>query len=167
VITQYGVLAYETAQDGEPRFLLITSRTTKRWIIPRGNPIRGLSPSHSAAQEAYEEAGLTGFVGAHEIGSYPYVKRRRNGSSVPARVHVFPLSIPVQSSDWPERHERQTRWFTRAEAAEAVEEEDLKALIRTFAPPEASSAFPGSWFAPIRAPLWARLLRRLKRPWFR
>ena len=167
MITQYGVLAYETGEDGEPRFLLITSRTTKRWIIPRGNPIRGLSPSQSAAQEAYEEAGLTGYVGAQELGSYPYVKRRRNGSSDPARVHVFPLSRPVQSRNWPERHERETRWFTRLEAAEAVEEEELKALIRSFPPPEAGSTPAGSWFAPIRAPLWARLLRWLKRPWLK
>lgn len=167
MITQYGVLAYETGEDGEPRFLLITSRTTRRWIIPRGNPIRGLSPSQSAAQEAHEEAGLTGYVGSEELGSYPYLKHRRNGSSDPARVHVFPLSSPVQSRDWPERDERETRWFTRSEAVEAVEEEELKALIRSFAPAEAGSAPAGSWFAPIQAPMWARLLRRLKRPWLK
>ena len=84
MIRQYGVLAYDIGEDGEPLFLLITSRTTRRWIIPRGNPVRGLSPAQSAAQEAYEEAGLTGIVSPEAIGTYEYRKVRRNGSGIPA-----------------------------------------------------------------------------------
>lgn len=143
MIRQYGVLAYDMADDGEPRFLLITSRNTRRWIIPRGNPIPGLSPAQSAAQEAYEEAGLTGLVSADEIGTYRYQKVRRGGSSVTANVHVFPLRTTIQSDKWPEQEQRQWRWFTREEAAEAVEEEGLKELIRGFTPPAtAASAVP-------------------------
>ena len=135
MIRQYGVLAYDVAEDGEPRFLLITSRNTKRWIIPRGNPIPGLSPAQSAAQEAYEEAGLTGLVSPNEIGAYRYTKRRGNGSSTLANVHVFALRTTVQSGRWPERHQRDWKWFTRDEAAAAVEEPGLKELITAFVPP--------------------------------
>lgn len=164
MITQYGVLAYDIGEGLEPRFLLITSRTTKRWVIPRGNPIPGLSPSQSAAQEAYEEAGLTGYVSPEEIGTYRYEKRRRNGSSDPAEVHVFPLRTTIQSGSWPERHQRETRWFTRSEAVDAVEEEGLRALIRGFTPaPVAAGRAPvASAFAPPPAPFSIPLLR-----WFR
>lgn len=140
MIRQYGVLAYDIPDDGEPRFLLITSRTTKRWIIPRGNPVPGLSPAQSAAHEAYEEAGLTGLVSPDEIGTYRYEKRRRNGTSVEANVHVFPLRTTIQSGKWPERHERQTQWFTRDEAVEVVEEPGLKDLIMGFTPPPVAAS---------------------------
>ena len=140
MIRQYGVLAYDIADDGEPRFLLITSRSTKRWVLPRGNPIPGLSPPQSAAQEAFEEAGLTGLVSPEEVGAYRYDKVRRDGSTIPANVHVFPLRTTIQSGHWPEQDERQTRWFTQEEAAEAVDEPGLKSLIRGFTPPPVAAS---------------------------
>jgi predicted phosphate transport protein (TIGR00153 family) len=140
---KYGVLAYDIASDGDPRFLLITSRETKRWVIPRGNAVPGLPPHQSAAQEAYEEAGLTGLVEAQEIGTYLFDKRRKDGSTEVANVHVFPLRTTIQSGEWPERKERDTRWFTRDEAAAAVDEPGLKTLIRNFIPPaEAAARLP-------------------------
>ena len=137
LIRQYGVLAYDIV-EGELRLLLITSRETKRWVIPRGNPIFGLLPHHSAAQEAWEEAGVVGRLGATKIGAYRYEKRRRDGSTVPANVHVFPLHVTEQRSEWPEQGQRQTRWFTRDEAVAAVAEPGLKTLIQTFAPERAA-----------------------------
>lgn len=164
MLEQYGVLAYEVSDDGETRFLLITSRRTKRWVIPRGNPIRGLSPSQSAAQEAYEEAGLTGYVSPEEIGAYPYEKVRRGGFTTPAIVHVFPLRTTIQSGHWPERHQRQTRWFTRQEAAAAVEEEGLRDLILSFTPPPvgASRVPVASLFAPPPSPPRFSVLKLFK-----
>lgn len=140
MLEKYGVLAYDIAADGEPRFLLITSRETKRWVIPRGNAVPGLPPHQSAAQEAYEEAGLTGLVDAEEIGTYRFDKRRKGGMTEEANVHVFPLRTTIQSGQWPEREERDTRWFTREEAAAAVDEPGLKALIRDFTPPAEAAA---------------------------
>jgi len=165
MIRQYGVLAYDVGHDGEPRFLLITSRNTRRWIIPRGNPIPGLSPAQSAAQEAYEEAGLTGMVSAQETGTYRYEKVRRNGSTTTANVHVFPLRTTVQSGQWPERDQRQWRWFTREEAVEAVDEEGLKDLIRHFTPPPtAASAVPlAALSAPPPPPSRFSVLKLFKR----
>ena len=159
MIRQYGVLAYDIDGD-EPRFLLITSRRTRRWVIPRGNPIRGLSASETAAQEAHEEAGLIGVIGKMEIGTYLYRKWRRDGSSVMARVHVFPLRATLQSGRWRERDQREWRWFTRAEAAAAVEEPELKDLILAFVPPpESAGMFQGTPPTRVRLSL-LRLLRK-------
>lgn len=135
MITQYGVLAYRVGDEGGAELLLITSRRTGRWVIPRGNPIDGLDPPQSAAQEAFEEAGLTGIVSTQAIGSYEYEKIKRGGDSVPAEVLVFPLRVTGQSDDWPERHERDTRWFLPEEAAASVDEPGLKDIILRFTPP--------------------------------
>ena len=164
MLQQYGVLAFDIGDDGEPRFLLITSRHSKRWVIPRGNPVPGLSPPQSAAHEAYEEAGITGLVTPEEIGAYDYEKRKKDGSSIPATVHVFPLRATIQSVRFPERHERETRWCTREEAVEAVDEEGLKQLLRDFTPPAtAASRVPvASLSAPPPPPPRFPLLK-----WFR
>ena len=161
MIRQYGVLAYDIGDAGDPRFLLITSRATKRWVIPRGNPNPGLSPWQSAAHEAYEEAGLTGLVSPEATGAYQYDKRRRDGSAEPAEVEVFPLRITVQSDRWPERHERETRWFSREEAVAAVEEPGLKEIIRNFTPPaSAAGRMPiAALSAPPPAPVGIPILR--------
>lgn len=134
MITQYGAIAYRFAEEGELLILLVTSRETRRWVIPRGNPVPGLTAGASAAQEAHEEAGVEGEVSAQPLGAYRYGKRRRDGC-VPAEVLVFPLRVTRALEDWPERHERERRWFTRAEAAAAVDEPDLAALLSSFDPP--------------------------------
>jgi predicted phosphate transport protein (TIGR00153 family) len=111
---------------------LITSRDTRRWIMPKGNPIRGLPPHLAAAQEAYEEAGITGIPCPSAIGSYRYYKRRRDGRFREMDVEVFPLLVLDEAEEWPEMDERDKQWFSLAEAAAAVEEADLKAIIATF-----------------------------------
>ena len=137
MITQYGVLAYRMSEEGEPMILLVTSRDTRRWVIPRGNPVVGLPPPLSAAEEAYEEAGVRGDTDPQEIGSYRYRKRRRFGS-VPAEVFVYPLRVVEELEQWPEQAERERRWFRRGDAAAAVEEADLAALISTFDPAQSN-----------------------------
>lgn len=156
MITQYGVLAYDLTEDGAPRFMLITSRSTKRWVVPRGNPIKGLTPYESAAQEAYEEAGLAGYISPEEIGAYRYGKRRRNNSVQPAEVHVFPLYVTAQSRHFPERHQRETRWFTREAAVEVVEEESLRSLIAAFQPPAEPATGILMQARTIAPPFWGR-----------
>jgi predicted phosphate transport protein (TIGR00153 family) len=152
-LQQYGVLPYYVDQEGTLRILLITSRDTGRWVIPRGNPMPGLPPRQAAAQEAFEEAGLTGLVGEQEIGAYRYEKRRKKNPPVMADVRIFPLQITVQSRHWPERHQRETRWFTREAAAEAVYEPELKELLLRFEPPpEAASRAPLPLLSPRHPP---------------
>lgn len=129
VPTQYGVVPLRV-EKGTLRVLLITSRETRRWVVPRGNPIGGLSPSDSAAQEAFEEAGVRGVVAADPLGSYRYTKKRKNGAGVLTDVQLFRMAVEEELESWPEAQERERRWFALDEAADAVQEPDLKALLR-------------------------------------
>lgn len=138
------------ATDGSAEILLITSRETKRWVIPKGNPIRGLPPHQAAAHEAFEEAGISGIPCPAELGLYHYDKRRADGSSRKAKVQVFPLQVVSEFDDWPEMHQRQKRWFSLGEAAGLVDEAELQALIRGFREPPKTSGLAEN------ALLWAR-----------
>ena len=113
--------------------MLITSRETCRWVIPKGNPERGLEPHALAAKEAYEEAGLVGRIGSEPVGRYRYAKRRSAKEAVPVEVEVFPLLVEGQLGDWPEKGQRETRWFTPAEAALLVQEGGLAELLLSLA----------------------------------
>jgi 8-oxo-dGTP pyrophosphatase MutT (NUDIX family) len=127
--TQYGALPYRVGPGGL-EILLITSRGSGRWIIPKGWPIAGLSPGQSAAREAYEEAGVTGNISAESIGAYGYDKRLADDTSQYCDVEVFALDVVAQRDRWPERHERQREWLSVEQAIERVSEADVRPLIR-------------------------------------
>ena len=121
------------ARRREVEVLLVTSRETKRWIIPKGWPIKGLSPKKSAAREAYEEAGVLGAIRNKPIGRYVYNKMLNERTvAIPCQVRVFPLRVRRQGKTWPERQQRDARWFPAAAAAKAVMETGLQALIAGF-----------------------------------
>lgn len=112
---------------------LVTSRGTGRWVIPKGWPQEGCEPWDTAANEAYEEAGLKGTVGKHAIGSFRYLKKLHLLASTVCDVEVFPLEVEAELADWPESGERERAWFKPRDAAEAVDERDLSQLIYNFA----------------------------------
>ncbi len=114
------------------QIMLVTSRETRRWVVPKGWPIKGLTPHESAAQEALEEAGIVGKVSAEAIGDFHYIKRAKNGSFKNCRVTVFPLEVAFERASWIEEDERVRKWFGVKEAADAVHEPELKALIHAF-----------------------------------
>ena len=120
----------------------MTSRGTRRWVLPKGNPMRGLADHQAAAHEAYEEAGVAGIAARAPIGVYRYLKERQDGSRRTAAVTVFPLQVTAPSDDWPEAHQRERRWFSLADAAAAVDEPALRALIAGFAPVHRRSGRP-------------------------
>src|SRR5262245_63759073 len=103
---QYAALPYRFG--GRSReVMLVTSRETRRWIIPKGWPQKGKAPHRSAAREAFEEAGVVGTVGRQAIGSFAYRKRVKSGRVVACEVHVFPLKVKRQRKQWPERRQRE------------------------------------------------------------
>jgi uncharacterized protein len=134
-IRQVAALPYKIEDDGKTQVLLITSRETRRWVLPKGNPIRGLANHEAAAHEAFEEAGVHGIACPTPLGQYAYLKRRRNGQVKRATVSLFPLAVTEQDEEWPEQDERETRWFDLPEAAAAVDEPDLGRLIGSFRAP--------------------------------
>lgn len=116
-------------RDGEMQVMLVTSRGTGRWVLPKGWEEPGSAPHDQAAREAFEEAGLVGTIEAEAIGFYTYEKGLSGGRAVRCTVSVYPFWVDRQLEDWPEREQRETRWFTPAEAATAVEEGELTALL--------------------------------------
>ncbi|CAL8972618.1 hypothetical protein RHODGE_RHODGE_00307 [Rhodoplanes serenus] len=129
---QYAAVPYRRNEDGEIEVMLVTSRETRRWIVPKGWPIRGAKPHLSAAREALEEAGVVGETGPEPIGSYRYDKRLKNGTTARCLVEVFPLAVTGQRKRWREKGQREIRWFPLPEAARAVEETGLRRLLRQF-----------------------------------
>lgn len=119
--------------DGpERQVLLITSRDTGRWIIPKGWPIPDLDSPESAMQEAWEEAGvLKGRTGNEPVGSYVYDKRFSTGWSVPIETLVFPVVVEELTEDFPEAEERRRKWVAPGEAAEMVDEPELGSILRS------------------------------------
>ena len=127
---QYAALPYRRRGDAAIQVMLITSRGTGRWVIPKGWPVTGMSGFDSAAREAREEGGLVGRIGKRAIGQYHYDKRLPDGSAVQCTVEVFALEVERQLRTWPERKERRTQWFAPAEAASAVDEPELRSLLK-------------------------------------
>lgn len=128
------------AIDAPVRILLITSRGSGRWVIPKGNVAPGAAPHNAAATEAEDEAGVCGPVCPVPLGSYRYRKKRSNGASLMVDVDVYPLSVNRELDRWHEQDQRERRWFTLAAAAEAVDEQDLRELIRSFGASEFKAA---------------------------
>lgn len=127
---QYGALPIQVADDGAVSILLLTSRDTRRWVIPKGWPMSKRSPRATAAQEAWEEAGLVGrIVGRRPLGSYSYQKRLSPSVSIACTVKVFLLAVEQQLDDWPERAQRETQWFDTMEAAGLVDEAALADIM--------------------------------------
>jgi len=112
--------------------LLISSRETGRWVLPKGYIEPGEGPDVAAAREAAEEAGATGALASKSVGTYHYLKRGEGGSANELSVAVYPLLVRNLAADWPERKQRERHWFSRAAAVAAVEEDELKALIAGF-----------------------------------
>jgi len=128
---QYAALPWRIA-GRQVQVLLITSRGTQRWVIPKGWPIRGLKPADAAAVEAAEEAGIVGEIEERPIGSYDYLKQLPRGRAVDVQVIVFPFRVTYQAPDWKERHERNLEWRPYQKAAALVAEPALRRLIRDF-----------------------------------
>lgn len=129
--TQYAALPYR--QGGVLEILLVTSRETGRWVIPKGWPMRSRTRREAAALEALEEAGVEGKVARQPVGEFEYVKILKSGESQACRVTVFSLEVLVQHETWREQDQRSTQWFGWEAAAAAVSEPGLTRIIRKFA----------------------------------
>jgi 8-oxo-dGTP pyrophosphatase MutT (NUDIX family) len=129
---QVAALPWRIGANGR-EILMITSRETRRWVIPKGGRMVGKTDPQAAAVEAMEEAGVQGEIEQTAIGVFRYAKRLRSGDSKTCVVAVFPLKVLIQLGAWPEAAERERRWMTIEDAAGSVMEPDLAELIRGFA----------------------------------
>ena len=133
VRTQFGALCYRLVQ-GKPQILLITSRTRKRWIIPKGWPADGLTPAQAAAQEAWEEGGVKGRAHGLCLGIYGYLKELAPGDTLPCVVAVYPLKVKTIAETYPESDQRRRKWFSLNKAKRKVDTPELREIIDHFDP---------------------------------
>lgn len=130
VLRQAGAIPYSLV-DGQVRVLMVTSRDTGRWLIPKGYIDDGLTPAATAAKEAYEEAGIKGVLESDmPLGFFTYFKKLKSGEDRPASVQVFLLRVEKQCKKWPEMKQRKLAWFSPEEAAQLVKEPGLATLLR-------------------------------------
>lgn len=137
---QVAALPWRERDDGKVEVLLITSRGTGRWVLPKGWIDGREDVVAAAAREAFEEAGVRGKIGSGELGRYFYQKKSSTGLPLRCEVAVIPLEVTDESSKWPERKERTKRWLSPEEAASLVQEPDLSELIASFNNPRESAA---------------------------
>ena len=132
VRTQFGALCYRM-QDEKLQILLVTSRGTGRWILPKGWPVDGATPAEAALQEAWEEAGVDGKVGGNSLGIYSYIKQD-DGERLPCVVAMFPVEVRALKRKYPESSQRRRKWFSRKKAAALLEEPELRQMVLNFVP---------------------------------
>lgn len=129
---QCAALPFSWRDDGACIVLMVTSRETRRWVLPKGWVTRKAKAAEQAAREAFEEAGVVGDVAKRALGHYRYEKRLRSGQAVLCRVDVYPLNVSGRLEAWPEMAERAVAWFTPDEAAALVGESGLAEILRRF-----------------------------------
>jgi 8-oxo-dGTP pyrophosphatase MutT (NUDIX family) len=135
----------------EVEVLMVTSRDTGRWIVPKGWTMKAVKPWEAAAVEALEDAGVSGRIADEPFGSYTYQKRLDSGMSVLCRVKVYPMLVTRTRARWKEKSERRRAWFRAGKAAKMVDEPELAALLRSLSK------------KPKKVPVAGPLLRRAAR----
>ncbi len=133
VRTQFGGLCYRM-RDGKPEILLVTSRGSGRWIIPKGWPMPGRTPADMVLREAWEEAGVRGVAHGVALGLYSYTKAVGPERGVPCLVMVYPVQVESMAARFPEAGQRRHKWLRPKKAAKRVGESELAHLIRSFDP---------------------------------
>jgi 8-oxo-dGTP pyrophosphatase MutT (NUDIX family) len=115
---------------GKLRVLMVTSRDTGRWVMPKGWLMDDHKPWNAAKIEALEEAGAVGVISDTPIGIYHYDKRLGDGVAVHCRVTIYPMLVDKLKRRWKERNARKRHWFSPRKAAKLVDEPELSALLQ-------------------------------------
>ncbi len=135
---QVAALPWRFTDDGEVEILLITSRETGRWLIPKGSRMIGRTDHSAAAVEAEEEAGVRGRISRTSAGSFRYHKRVPGGERL-MEADVYLLQVRKELRRWKERGQRQRLWVSLAEAVALVGDPELADLLAGFAEKQALS----------------------------
>jgi len=112
--------------------LLVTSRTHKRWVLPKGKVPRGMPAHASAAREAREEGGVIGDVDHTAVGAYPVPVVREGQIAGEVSVPAFPLHVSLELDVWPEMHLRQRQWLAIERALKLVKDKGIRTVLRAF-----------------------------------
>lgn len=137
---QSAAIPYRFERD-RLEILLVTSRTRKRWILPKGKIKPGMMANRSAEREAFEEAGVLGRIASEPVGSY----RQRDGIAVwgdTVVVQAYALKVANEIPKWREMHLRKRRWFTMKDAIKSVRDPEIRAVLQSFEQSMMTKALP-------------------------
>lgn len=156
VYWQSAVLPYRR-RDGSLEVLLITSRSGRRWVLPKGIVEPGMTAPASAAKEAREEAGIGGAVSERSLGSY-----RQDKWGGTCRIEVFPMRVTSESEDWPEATIRRREWLPLSAAIERVKGKKLRRILQSLPERLAKASDAATEVTRIETPRLLYLLRHAK-----
>jgi len=125
---QSGVIPWRLRNE-EPEILVILSSNRKHWVVPKGIKEPGMSPRESAAEEAREEAGVEGIVGAEPLGSYVY---RKWGAATTCEMYPMEVIRELPPEEWDESHRERT-WVTPQQAAAQLKQSALGPMVEALA----------------------------------
>lgn len=132
VRTQFAALCFRF-NGADLEICIVTSRKSKRWILPKGWPMHNQTPAQAAATEAWEEAGVRGQAIDHCLGAYSYTKPLSKNPT-PVVVMIYPVAVKEVSDCWPEQHDRKRKWVVQRKAAKKLQEPELRRIVATFDP---------------------------------
>lgn len=134
VRSQFAALCYRLRKE-KVQVLLVTSRRSKRWIVPKGWPMHAKTPEAAVLQEAWEEAGVTGKVTGGCLGVYSYAKEmKEDNNTLPVIALLYPVEVKARAKTYPEVGQRRCKWVSRKKAMKLVKEPELRRMIRDFQP---------------------------------
>jgi 8-oxo-dGTP pyrophosphatase MutT (NUDIX family) len=128
---QVAALPWRLGAEGGLEFLLVTSRTSRHWLLPKGWPIPGKSGLESALQEAFEEAGIHARGPDTPLGRYAFIKVLHDLTELPCTMAVYGVGNIEEVEDWPEKGQRDRRWFTQADAVAIAFDFNLSLFLAT------------------------------------
>lgn len=129
---QVAALCYRKV-GGKKEVLLVTSRGSGRWILPKGWPMEGMTAAEAARMEAWEEAGVEpAKISRKPVGTFEYTKDRDEDMPLPCDTNVYPVKVANLADEFPEAGERERKWFSPEDAANLVDDEGLKDILRHF-----------------------------------
>lgn len=121
---QYGVIAYLNGKKNNLKIVLVTSKTNGYWIFPKGNLVKKKNKYQSAAQEAFEEAGVRGTI--NEDISY---KIEFQDFETRHQITLFPMRVKTLLDQWPEMNDRKRKVVSVSKAMELITLDDLRSCL--------------------------------------
>lgn len=134
-VRQVAAIPFRIGDTGDIEVMLVTSRETKRFIVPKGWPMKGKSGRKAATIEAMEEAGVLGKTLKTPAGGYSYWKRLSE-NFIRVDVTVYLLKVQEELSKWKETAKRQRAWLSPAQAATLIDEPELSTLLKVLKMPD-------------------------------
>ncbi|TIP90777.1 MAG: NUDIX hydrolase [Mesorhizobium sp.] len=138
-IRQVAAIPFRLSESGDVEVMLVTSISTRRFIVPKGWPMKGKSGRKAATIEAQEEAGVLGKTLKQPAGIYSYWKRLTN-RFVRVDVTVYLLAVTEELANWQEAKRRQRAWLAPEDAAVLIDEPDLSTLLKNLKIPQPAPA---------------------------